>query len=94
MQRHFGQIRTGETLEMFTKLWYNKAKKGGVQMEKYKGNIVDFIEGRVAPETFYIWFESNPQVLDWLQSMVPQGKTIRDSIEVKVDYFLKDLPKS
>ena len=63
-------------------------------MEKYKEKIIDFIEGRTAPETFYIWFESNPQVLDWLQSMIPQDKTIRDSIEVKVDYFLKDLPKS
>ena len=79
---------------MFTKLWYNKAKKGSDQMEKYKDKIVDFIEGRTSPEAFYIWFESNPQVLDWLQSMVPQDKTIRDSIEVKVDYFLKDLPKS
>ena len=29
MQRYFGQIRTCETLEMFTKLWYNKSKKGG-----------------------------------------------------------------
>lgn len=63
-------------------------------MEKYKEKMIDFIEGRTAPETFYIWFESNPQVLDWLQSMIPQDKTIRDSIEVKVDYFLKDLPKS
>ena len=63
-------------------------------MEKYKDIIVDFIEGRTAPEAFYIWFESNPQVLDWLQSMVPQDKTIREPIEVKVDYFLKDLPES
>ena len=93
MQQLFGQIRTCETLEIFTKLWYNKAKKGGDQMEKYKDKIVDFIEGRTSPEAFYIWFESNPQVLDWLQSMVPQEKTIRDSIEVKVDYFFKDLPK-
>ena len=29
MQRHFGQIRTNEALEMFTKLWYNENKKGG-----------------------------------------------------------------
>ncbi len=63
-------------------------------MENYKEKIIDFIEGRTAPAIFYIWFESNPQVLDWLQSMIPQDKTIRDSLEVKVDYFLKDLPKS
>ena len=34
MQRHFGWIRTCETLEIFTKLWYNKPKKGGEVMEK------------------------------------------------------------
>jgi hypothetical protein len=28
------QIRTGETLEMFTKLWYNESKKGGDIMKK------------------------------------------------------------
>ena len=63
-------------------------------MENYKVKIIDFIEGRTAPEPFYTWFESNPQVLDWLQSMIPQDKTIRDAVEVKIDYFLKDLPTS
>lgn len=63
-------------------------------MENYKVKIIDFIEGRTAPEPFYTWFESNPQVLDWLQSKIPQDKTIRDKIEVKIDHFLKDLPKS
>ena len=28
------QIRAGETVEMFTKLWYNKEKKGGENMDK------------------------------------------------------------
>ena len=63
-------------------------------MENYKERIIEFIEGRIAPETFYLWFESNPQVLDWLQSMIPQDKTIQDSVEVKIDYILKDLPES
>ena len=63
-------------------------------MESYKAQIIDFIEGRAAPEAFYTWFESNPQVLDWLQSMIPKGKTIRDGVEVKIDYFLKNLPQS
>ena len=63
-------------------------------MENYKVIIIDFIEGRTAPEPFYTWFESNPQVLDWLQSKIPQDKTIRDKIEVKIDHFLKDLPTS
>lgn len=62
-------------------------------MEFYKEKIIDFIEGKTAPEVFYKWFESDPQVLDWLQSKIPQDKTIRDSIEVKMDYFLKNLPE-
>jgi hypothetical protein len=63
-------------------------------MENYKERIIEFIEGRIAPETFHLWFESNPQVLDWLQSMIPQDKTIQDRVEVKIDYILKDLPES
>jgi hypothetical protein len=63
-------------------------------VEHYKSQIIDFIEGRTSPEIFYVWFESNPQVLDWLQSMIPEGKTIRDGVEVKIDYFLKNLPQS
>jgi hypothetical protein len=63
-------------------------------VEHYKSQIIDFIEGRTSPEIFYVWFESNPQVLDWLQRMIPEGKTIRDGVEVKIDYFLKNLPQS
>ena len=36
MQRHFGQIRTCETLAILTKLCYNKAKKGGGTVARYK----------------------------------------------------------
>ena len=63
-------------------------------MESYKEKIINFIEGKTDPDEFFIWFESNPQVLDWLQSMIPQEKTTRDAVEVKIDYFFKDLPKS
>ena len=63
-------------------------------MENYKAKIIDFIEGRTAPDAFCKWIESDTQVLDWLQSMIPEGKTIRDVIEVKIDYFLKNLPQS
>ena len=62
-------------------------------MENYKEKIIEFIEGKIAPETFYMWFEANPQVLDWLQSIIPQDKTVRDAVEVKIDYFLKNLPQ-
>ena len=62
-------------------------------MENYKQKIIDYIEGRTAPEVFYVWFEANPQVLDWLQSVIPQGKNIQDELEVKMDYFLKDIPE-
>ena len=48
-------------------------------MDNYKEKIIDFIEGKIAPSEFFIWFESNSQVLDWLQSMIPQDKTIRES---------------
>lgn len=69
-------------------------RKGGTWMEGYKEKIIDFIEGRYAPEAFYAWFESDPQILDRLQSVIPHGKTVKDSVEVKIDYFLKDLPES
>ena len=62
-------------------------------MDNYKEKIIDFIEGKIAPSEFFIWFESNSQVLDWLQSMIPQDKTIRESMEVKIDFFLKALPQ-
>ena len=63
-------------------------------MENYKAKIIDFIEGRTAPDAFCKWIESDTQVLDWLQGMIPEGKTIRDVIEVKIDYFLRNLPQS
>lgn len=67
--------------------------KTNLMMENYKEKIIDFIEGKFAPEDFYIWFDSTPQVLDWLQSMIPQDKTIQDEVEVKIDYFLRDVSK-
>lgn len=62
-------------------------------MEIYKAKIIDYIEGRTAPETFYTWFESDPRIMDWLQSMIPTDKTIQDCVKVKIDYFLKNLKK-
>ena len=28
-------------------------------MDNYKEKIIDFIEGKIAPSEFFIWFESN-----------------------------------
>ncbi len=58
----------------------------------YKRNIVDFIEGRMPPADFVAWFESTPEALDWLQSLIPEGMTMEDSIEVGMEHFLKKLP--
>ena len=58
----------------------------------YKQNIVDFIEGRMPPAEFEAWFESTPAALDWLQSLIPEGMTMDDCVEVTMDYFLKKLP--
>ena len=43
MQQRFGQIRTA-TLEMFTKLWYNKAKKGGGALQDIKTKITALVD--------------------------------------------------
>ena len=58
----------------------------------YKRNIVDFIEGRIPPAEFVAWLESTPEALDWLQSLIPEGMTMDDCVEVTMDYFLKKLP--
>ena len=58
----------------------------------YKKAIVDFIEGRMPPAEFVAWFESTPAALDWLQSLIPEGMTMQDSIEVGMEHFLKKLP--
>ena len=58
----------------------------------YKKNIVDFIEGRMSPADFVAWLETTPEALDWLQSLIPEGMTMQDSIEVGMEHFLKKLP--
>lgn len=60
-------------------------------MKDYKQKIIDFIEGREDPDAFYIWLESNPQVFDWLQDLLPSDKTTTDLVPEKIDYFLKNL---
>ena len=62
-------------------------------MERYKSPIIDFIEGRTEPEAFFTWFESDPRILDWLQSMIPEGKTMRDRVKLTMGDYLQDLPE-
>ncbi len=59
-------------------------------MQDYKQKIIDFIEGREDPFAFYIWLESNPQVFDLLQDLLPPDKTTDDLVPEKIDYFLKN----
>ncbi len=58
----------------------------------YKQTIIDFIEGRLQPEEFIDWLENDPQVLDWLQSMIVEDKTMQIFADEKLDYFLIKLP--
>ena len=62
-------------------------------MERYQSKIIDFIEGRTAPEAFFAWFESDPAILDLLQSMIPEGKTMRTLVKLKTEDYLKALPE-
>jgi len=45
-------------------------------MNTYLKQSVDFIEGRTAPEDFESLIESDPNYLEWLQSIVPPAKTM------------------
>lgn len=56
-----------------------------------KRKIFGFIQGTVAPEEFYSWFDSNQEAFDWLQNLIPEGKTIRSGVAEGMDFFLKNL---
>ncbi len=58
----------------------------------YKTRIINFIEGKEDAAAFYAWFSSDPQMMDWLQTLVPTGMTMRERVEVKIDFFLSELP--
>jgi len=74
--------------------YFFKLRKDLMKMENsYKSNIIDFIEGRQAPDEFLSLLEHDPKVFDWLQSVIPQGKTFSDMVNVKLDHFLSALPQ-
>ena len=60
-------------------------------MEDFKEKIIDYVEGRIAPDTFCEWLEATPELFDWLQNLIPHDKVIDDIVEEKIDYFLRDL---
>lgn len=43
-------------------------------LENIKQFVVDYVEGRIEPQRFTEILLSDPSVLDWLQSIVPDGK--------------------
>lgn len=60
-------------------------------MADYKEKIIAYIEGKISPEEFFPYLEANPALFDWLQSVVPEGKTQIVHEEVTFDYFLEQL---
>ena len=42
-----------------------------------KDYVRDYIEGRIAPADFLIAFRTEPQIYEWLQTIVPKGKVYR-----------------
>ena len=57
-------------------------------MADYKSKIIAYIEGKLSSEEFFSYLEDNPGLFDWLQSLVPEGKTQNVHEEVALDYFL------
>ena len=50
-------------------------------MENIKQYVYDFIEGRVRPMDFVAETKQNPTIFDWVQSIVPTGKTMSRVIQ-------------
>lgn len=44
-------------------------------MENIKKFLIDFIEGKIKPKEFILECEKNPKIFDWINSIVPAGKT-------------------
>lgn len=60
-------------------------------MADYKSKIIGYIEGKISPEEFFTYLEENPSLFDWLQSIVPEGKTTEEVREVEFDHFFHKL---
>jgi hypothetical protein len=60
-------------------------------MADYKEKIIADIEGKISPQEFFPYIEANPALVDWLQSVVPEGKTTEEVREVEFDHFFYKL---
>ena len=63
-------------------------------MADYKEKIIAYIEGKISPKEFFPYLEANPALFDWLQSVVPEGKTTEKVREVEFDHFFYRQTKS
>ena len=66
-------------------------------MENIKQYIIDFIEGRADADQFMNDCETDPTILDWVQTLVPEGKMLDTDSEFhlengKVTYTKKQVP--
>lgn len=57
-------------------------------MKKY---VKDFIEGRVEPRTFITESLENPEVLNWIQTIIPEGATFDKAIRTQREDGLLDI---
>lgn len=67
------------------------------KMENIKQYIIDFIEGRADADQFINDCETDPTILDWVQTLVPEGKMLDTDSEFhlengKITYTKKQVP--
>ncbi len=43
----------------------------------YQQTVIDYLEGRITPQEFEELLVEQPGIYDWLQSLVPEGKTFQ-----------------
>lgn len=60
-------------------------------MADYKEKIIAYIEEKITPEEFFPYLEANPALFDWLERIVPKGKTTQEQREVSFDYLFHKL---
>lgn len=54
--------------------------------------VIDYIEGCIEPGVFEKNLLSEPEIMDWLESIVPEGKTIRDAVTKPWEQWWEETP--